>query len=214
MIAAARKEVASSRRQCELVTLAVAACEDGAGVFDAERHRLYSSQALTGLLAEDADRELLERTIDDACHALLARPTVGESTERSTKPIMPGPAWALGESLTLQVRTSEMEYRLHATSAADGIGSAGKRFCVVWVRRCKPRLLTGAILTERYGLTPREVRVSTLLVARLRSREIAEVLGISVHTARRHAEAVLRKLGVCSRTELRDRLRVDGAPSD
>ena len=164
--------------------LAVDACEDGAWVSDQQGQRLYSSRTLDRLLWEETERVALERSIDDARHALVAR-----------------------TSLTLQVRTAEMEYRLHATAVTNATRSAGEQLCIVWVRRCKPQLLTATTLRERYGLTPREIRVSTLLAARLRSREIAEVLGISIHTARRHAEAVLRKIGVQSRAELRDRLR-------
>src|SRR5206468_12274400 len=100
--------------------------------------------------------------------------------------------------LTLQVRTSAMEYRLRATPIADADGRLPGLMCVVWVRRCRPRLLTIEQLRERYRLTPREIRVTTLLAARLGSREIAKALGISIHTTRRHAESVLRKLGVRS----------------
>lgn len=199
MIAAVRKEPAGSRRHGELAILAVDACEDGAGISDERGQRLYSSPALVRLLAEETEREALERSIDDARHALVVRTSLGGVQDR-------------GASLTLQIRTSETEYRLHATAVADATRSQGSQLCVVWVRRCRPRLLTSTILRERYGLTPREIRVSTLLAARLRSREIAQVLGISIHTARRHAEAVLRKVGVQSRADLRDRLR--GTSSD
>jgi DNA-binding CsgD family transcriptional regulator len=203
MIAAVRKEAASSCSHCELLTLAVAASEDGALVSDGEGRRLYTSDTLDQLLTEDGEGELLERSMDEARHALLARVAQAGSKEQLTHT---GRARRL--SLVLQLRTSEMEYRIHATAVPDRTRSQGEQLCVIWVRRCKPRLLSAADLRERYGLTPREVRVSMLLVAALRSREIAEALGISIHTARRHAEAVLRKLGVSSRNELRDRLRI------
>jgi DNA-binding CsgD family transcriptional regulator len=208
MIAAVRKEGVSSRRHCELVTLAVATSEDGALVCDREGRRVFTSDALDRLLREEAEVELLEESIDEARHALLGRLAQDGHNEQPTHS-----GRERGVSLVLQLRTSEMEYRISATAVTERTRSQSEPLCVVWVRRCKPRLLTAAALREQYGLTPREVRVSMLLVARLRSREIADALGISIHTARRHAEAVLRKLAVSSRNELRDRLHVDGDPT-
>ena len=211
MTAAARKDPVSSRRYCELARLAVEASDDGACLSDRRGQRLYASGALERLLAEEADRETLERALDDARQGLLARVATGASTASLTSPYAGGTEEPRGFSLTLQVRTAGMEYRLQATAVPDASRSTGEHLCVIWVRRCKPRLLTALVLGDRYGLTPREIRVATLLAARLQSREIAEVLGISIHTARRHAEAVLRKVGVQSRAELRDRLRGDSS---
>jgi DNA-binding CsgD family transcriptional regulator len=39
-----------------------------------------------------------------------------------------------------------------------------------------------------YGLTRREIEIARLLASRRRTSEIAELLGVSVHTARRHTE--------------------------
>lgn len=48
-------------------------------------------------------------------------------------------------------------------------------------------------------LSGREREVASLLAARRSNREIGELLGISSHTAKRHTENVLRKLGLQSR---------------
>lgn len=61
-------------------------------------------------------------------------------------------------------------------------------------------------LRSRYGLTRREVEVVRLLADRLPTREIARRLGISLNTARRHSESILRKLAVRSRHDIRDSL--------
>lgn len=61
-------------------------------------------------------------------------------------------------------------------------------------------------LQDRFGLTPREAEVALLLAKRMSSKEISQRLGISVHTARRHTERILAKLGVRSRNEVRERL--------
>ncbi len=61
-------------------------------------------------------------------------------------------------------------------------------------------------LHARYGLTPREVEVTRLLVQRMTNREIANALGISAHTARHHTESVLLKTHVNTRRALRNLL--------
>jgi len=48
-------------------------------------------------------------------------------------------------------------------------------------------------------LTPRQRVVVELIAQGLRNREIAERLGISLHTVRRHVEALLKRLGVPTR---------------
>jgi DNA-binding CsgD family transcriptional regulator len=59
---------------------------------------------------------------------------------------------------------------------------------------------------KSYGLTAREMQVARLLLDRLSNREIAELLDVTVFTAGRHTERVLRKLGVASRRDVRSKL--------
>ncbi len=56
-----------------------------------------------------------------------------------------------------------------------------------------------AWLRSAFNLTHREVTVTHLLVRGLTDREVAQELFISLHTARRHSENILRKLGISSR---------------
>jgi DNA-binding CsgD family transcriptional regulator len=210
MIAAIKQGPASARRQSDLAMLAIHVCEDAACVTDHGGRRLYSSPALERLLAEETERVQLQRAIDDVRNGLVARAGIRGPAAHLTNALAGESEGVGGASIVLQTRTSQMEYRLHATAVTDTTRHPREQLYVIWIRRCKPHLLTAEILSERFGLTPREIRVSTLVAARLRSREIAAVLGISIHTARRHAEAVLRKVGVSSRTELRDRLRIEG----
>lgn len=64
-------------------------------------------------------------------------------------------------------------------------------------------------LQQREGpaLTPRELSVAQAAATRLRSREIAEQLGVSARTVENQLQTVYRKLGVTSRDELRTALR-------
>lgn len=55
-------------------------------------------------------------------------------------------------------------------------------------------------------LTPRESQVAVALADGESNRQIASRLGVSEHTARRHTERILRKLGVRSRFAVAQRL--------
>jgi DNA-binding CsgD family transcriptional regulator len=59
------------------------------------------------------------------------------------------------------------------------------------------------VAVSRQRLTVRELQVSSLLKSGATNAEIAKELGISYHTARHHVQHVLDKLGVRSRTALR-----------
>ncbi|HEU5293158.1 MAG TPA: response regulator transcription factor [Burkholderiaceae bacterium] len=54
---------------------------------------------------------------------------------------------------------------------------------------------------EREPLTPREIEVFELLGKGLSNRDIAGVLGISVHTAKYHVAQILAKVGAATRAE-------------
>ena len=65
----------------------------------------------------------------------------------------------------------------------------------------KPRRAGVASGTDA-GLTPRELEVARLIAQRHTNREIAAILGVSIHTARHHAERVKRKLGARRRHDI------------
>ena len=79
----------------------------------------------------------------------------------------------------------------------------GQSFCVV--------LPPGGGRAPTLDLTPRQRVVVELIAQGLRNREIADRLGISLHTVRRHVEALLRRLNVPTRAAaavlLRETLR-------
>jgi DNA-binding CsgD family transcriptional regulator len=60
-----------------------------------------------------------------------------------------------------------------------------------------------ALLRRRFRLTRREAEVALLLADRLSNQELGRRLGVTVHTARRHTEQVLLKLGLSSRMHVR-----------
>jgi len=79
-------------------------------------------------------------------------------------------------------------------------GSHPQVMVVVVERRGLP---SNENLRRRFGLTSRQSEVARLLAERLSNEEVAEMLGITVNTARTHCERVLGKLGVRTRNHVR-----------
>lgn len=69
-------------------------------------------------------------------------------------------------------------------------------------------------IVERHGLTPRQAEVALLLANGASSKSIAKGLGIRLNTARRHCQAVLRRLGLDRRGDVAEAIgKVDIAVS-
>lgn len=183
----------TTAERCAALESALDAADEGVCVTDDKGRILYQNRVLQGLLHCETDASAIEHAMNDVRVAAIAQTTGGRLVTSHVR-----------ASVTLSIRTSSCEYRLH--SAVLPVAERGT-FVVTWIRPCTPRRLTTAALRDRFGLTPRQARVVSLLDAGLGSRELARVLGISVHTARRHSEAVLRKMGVHSRREIRSRLQ-------
>lgn len=65
----------------------------------------------------------------------------------------------------------------------------------------------GEASTPARTLSPREQEALFAFTSGLRARQIARALGVTIHTARAHLKAVMRKMNVHSQTELLDRVR-------
>lgn len=95
--------------------------------------------------------------------------------------------------------------RLHAISPE--LARLLCRDCIlIGVERQAPKPLTNAALRDRFGLTPQQARITRQLVRGKSADEIARELRLSVHTVRRHSEAVLSRMGVTSRAALTYRI--------
>ena len=97
--------------------------------------------------------------------------------------------------------------RFHATFVIAGNDVAAQDIGVlVMLRResiSNAPQVTESSLAARFGLTPQEARVAILLADQRSNREIADRLGVSVHTARHHTERVLSKLQIHSRYDVK-----------
>jgi non-specific serine/threonine protein kinase len=91
-------------------------------------------------------------------------------------------AWAAGRQMTL------------AAAVADALAGVTVPSALVTV--------VGVAQAPVSPLTPREREVATLVANGYTNRQIAETLIISAHTAERHVERILAKLGCSSRAEI------------
>ena len=76
----------------------------------------------------------------------------------------------------------------------------------VFVWSEQERCMPVGTLQKLYQLTPKQARTAQLLFGRRTNQEIGEILGVTVHTARRHVEAVLFKLQAASRFDVESSL--------
>lgn len=107
--------------------------------------------------------------------------------------------------VTAEVRNPESRQTLAYTDDAiirvRELGS--EQFRRERVTRCGVEFLVESPVTtcaaRLLNLTPRQATILQLVAAGKRNQEIADELGISLHTVRRHVESLLRRLNVPNR---------------
>jgi DNA-binding CsgD family transcriptional regulator len=127
-----------------------------------------------------------------------------------------GRAWAVRARWSVVVASAEHSYVAELGGTLDpatgvvrlnGPPSAGWKRAVSRAADWRAADRSGLPAEEEFGLTARQLDVVRLLAQGLSNADIAEALGISPHTARRHTEHVLRKLGLHSRSRVAARVR-------
>jgi DNA-binding CsgD family transcriptional regulator len=169
---------------------------EGLAVFDLSAAPLHQNPALIRLLDEEPERERLLAEVRSILHALGAL-AHGRHASGDEQPLQP--AWR-------EVRTGRGRYRLRGNLMGDGILGPAP-VILVSLERLTPRPITDETLQRQYGLTRREIDVARLLAQGRSNLEIAGELRISTHTARRHTEHVLAKLGVHTRAAVGAKLQ-------
>lgn len=155
-------------------------------VFGPEGDMLFESRALADLLGDDPEA----RTVVVAMGA-LARKLHGWRPRRGRKA-------TVDEPVAEEVATERRAYRMRGSALRPSV--FGTEAVLVALAPLDPVLPTIDEARERLGLTARQAEVALLIAEGLDNRAVAERLFISPHTARRHTERVLRKLGVGSRS--------------
>jgi DNA-binding CsgD family transcriptional regulator len=162
---------------------------DGIGcaalVWDAHRRAGFRTAALERLLDADQERDAVEASLTASAARFAAGSDVPD-------------AWG-------EIRTSSARYRVSHTTSSGG--EMGGGIVVASLQRLTPVEPTADEIRARFGTTAAEARVAALLARGESNAAIARALTISEHTARRHTEAVFRKMGVSARAEVGARLR-------
>lgn len=155
----------------------------------------YRNHSLRRLLALEPEREAVLAAAE-RCAIALSRKLADLSTEFGRT------------SVSGEVTSARDRYRL-STCHLEGGRYGRPLVTLVIVRPSSPPLPSGAELRDRYALTHRQAEVALLLAQGRSNGQIAELLDISPHTARHHAQRVIQKVGVPGRKAIALRLLSD-----
>jgi DNA-binding CsgD family transcriptional regulator len=170
----------------------------GLAVCDTAGRIVHQNRALSLLLANEPEGVGLRIEVRRVAAAIAATLPLG-SPRTVGPPVAP---------LASEMQTTGARYRVRGTYAGNALAGTDAAILVL-VERVNPEPFPDSALRERYGLTAREVQVAHLLAEGKTNANVADALAISSHTAERHTEHVLSKLGVRSRASVGAKL-VDG----
>jgi len=160
------------------------------------RGAIHQTPALQKLLTEDFEGATVSRAILSMVGGLTA---LARGRRKGAGHCSP-------DAMAHDVSTVHSTYRLRGSYIASDLhGSA----VIVLVNRLGSVLPSDAELRARFGLTVREAEVARLLARGSTNAMLSQALGICPHTAERHTERVLAKLGLHSRGAIAA-LLVDG----
>lgn len=170
---------------------------EGVALFDERGRMAYRNTAWGELMTEDAEGARLDRECRQLGRLLLVLAAPPDAKSRPSEVVNPGPR---------ALHTREAAYRLHGTLIGRGLLGAGP-MALVLLERTTPGRRSLESAAACFDLTRRELTVARLLAEGRPNVDLARLLGISIHTARRHVEHVMLKLGVHSRAAVSARLR-------
>lgn len=151
-----------------------------------EAGREYRNRALVALLAAEPDRTRIEAALRAAADRLEQADGAPDAN-----PSAPPAALVLA--------TARGRYRLQPSYTSASPRSAAAVLVEDATNNARP---SRDVLRAQWGLTRREADVLDWLYTGHSTRSLAAGLGISYHTARRHTERLLQKLGLHSRAAI------------
>ena len=172
-----------AKRRAEFLSV-LDAMREGLMLVDATSRVLHETPAIARILSDEWERDRVRSAMLACARSLnAARRACGS-----------------------ELRTAQHRYRIRGCYAGEEL--AGSSTVLVAIERVGPvPAPDDTALKLRFGLTPREIQVTRLLAAGRRNDDVAASLQISPHTARRHTERVLAKLGASSRAAVGALLR-------
>ena len=175
-------------RQLEASGAPLALCEyDG--------RLVHATPALLALTMADPEGSVLLSAAARLTH------TIRDAMQRPKKSRGSGGQGAVeGLSPSLAVTTHRCTYVLHAALIGEALLGPDRPLVLIRVNAPAASVrLTPESLRARFRLSAREAQVALLLADGASNARIAETLGVTVHTARRHTEHVRGKLGAENR---------------
>jgi DNA-binding NarL/FixJ family response regulator len=171
----------------------------GLGLFDLGGGRIHVNPAFDALVRAPANGGL-HLSADRIVARVAARFRQGARRQPLKSDVE-----SLQKPVTAVIRAQEGQYRL--SGALFEFAECDEPLVSVLIEKLETGPTTSEALVARYQLTRRQLEVAMLLASGLSNQEVANRLGISRHTAERHTEAVLGKLGVRSRAAVASAIR-------
>lgn len=164
---------------------------DGPGtlLLDADLHLLGSTPPARHWLSVDRRPTGWPSRLPPALYALAARLDAASAARTPDA------------SARLRLRTASGAWLVISAARLDGAATGHIAITIEKARTADVLPL----LTQAYGLSPRERQIVPLVLARS-TRDVAAALYISQHTVHDHLKSIFRKVGVSSRTQLASRL--------
>ena len=179
------------RRRAEFIRV-IDSLQEGVLLFSEAGHLVHPNRAAVDLLEQEPEDEaaVLSAGISEAARSLCHSAAASRKSDEQPSP----PA-------ARKVSTRRHRYRVTAC-CLDPTNFGDHAPIMVSVVRLTGELPSVDTLRRRYALTSQEARVALLLAKRLSNAEIAEVLSVSLHTARHHTEQAFVKLGLHRRGDV------------
>jgi DNA-binding CsgD family transcriptional regulator len=169
----------------------------GIAAYDGSGRLVHQNPALTRLLMSEPQAALVRTELERTASLVGA---VGTRSKLKSR------ARSLSEPVQRRIRTARSQYIIRGSYVGHDL-LPRPAVVIVFLEDTSAESLTSAELATQYGLTARELQVAGLLAQGRSSAQVARELSFTVHTARRHTEHVLLKLGLHSRAEVGAKLR-------
>jgi len=162
-------------------------------IVDVDGKVVGENQAMKTLIEGDPEHHRLREAVRHSCLAIASVIARGKTPDWEKQPQI------------AEIRTALARYRVSVTLLPEGaLQTRGTALALT--ERLPLRPLNVEQLTLQFGLTVREIETAQLMARGYSNRAVASAMGISLNTARRHAEHVLLKLDVHSRAAVAGRL--------
>jgi DNA-binding CsgD family transcriptional regulator/PAS domain-containing protein len=190
---AAGMRTAITWRETSDVSSGIDEVEEGMLICDRQGRPLHANAALLRLLENDQEAGRIRGEMDAVVRGLK---------ELMSSNLVAVPA----APVVRRCRTSKSSYRIRGAFAAEGkLGPGLSLIITVELATLAPSSVDE--LRKQFGLTRAQANVALLIARGKSDQEIADMLGVSRHTARNHAAQVRQKLGVNSRGKIAVRIR-------